>query len=75
MTIKVCEVCYSDNKKKVEGNWRIGFVRGMKIDVCVEHKDVTKGMNRSEFNKYAIELGEKTLGKVSEQEIAEVDCN
>jgi len=47
MNIKICDVCEKDGKI-VKSKYRAGFNRGIKIDVCEEHKGFTKGKTQKD---------------------------
>lgn len=71
-SIRICDVCKYKDNKIVESEWRRGYPRMPKIDVCEKHKDYPMGNNRQEFSAKAMELlyGKPTI-EISEVEIVE----
>ena len=51
MKMNVCDVCLK-NKKIVKARYRVGWSHGIKIDLCVEHKDFIDNKTQEEVGKW-----------------------
>lgn len=55
MNIRVCDVCRK-NGKIVESKFRKGYVHGIKIDLCTEHRSWGKDLRRDDFGQACLKL-------------------
>ena len=58
MIIKICDVCYQQNKKMVKSRYRTGYTGSIKIDLCQKcrEKNIIKNKTKKEFIEYAYNL-------------------
>lgn len=42
MRIRVCDICFIQDKKLFEAEYKIGFKNGVQVDVCLQHRTWAK---------------------------------
>lgn len=56
MNVKMCDLCFAETGKYVKSEFRWGYTRGFKLDLCKPHtktKNPFKGMKETEaYKKY-----------------------
>lgn len=63
MKIHACDVCFYEDHKLIEAEWKKGIGDTPKIDICKDHRNWGEGKTAKEFSRSYLALVEKSFAQ------------